>query len=150
MTEQDVLLRRAAMDLLARREHSRKELHNKLRGRAEEPEVLEQVLDRLEEDNLLSDGRFVESFVRARIGKGHGPVRIRQELQQKGIAGEECQIALEEADVDWYELARDCRQRKFGQATPVDNRDRARQMRYLQYRGFEMDAINHAIRAYQD
>ena len=147
-TEQKSLLRRAAIDLLARREHSRKELLNKLRSRAELldelEEVLEEVLDRLEQDGLFSDERFAESFVRSRIGRGHGPMRIRQELRQKGIENELCALAIEAADADWYELARACRERKFGTGKPKDYRERAKQMRYLQYRGFSMDAINEA------
>ena len=145
MTEEQSLIRRAAMDLLSRREHSRKELFGKLRSRAESVDCLEGVLDQLEEDRLLSDERFVESFVRSRIGRGYGPVRIRQELQQKGVEREVTYLALDAAEVDWCELARDSRQRKFGEAAPVDNRDRAKQMRYLQYRGFDGDAIRAAL-----
>ncbi len=145
MSEQETLLRRAAMDLLARREHSRRELAGKLRGRVDSLDELEDVLDRLEEDHLLSDERFVEAFIRARAGRGYGSVRIRQELQQKGIDSENIQQGLEAFDVDWQRLAREARIRKFGTGQPVDNRDRNRQMRYLQYRGFDMDAIRSAM-----
>ncbi|MTI12922.1 regulatory protein RecX [Sansalvadorimonas verongulae] len=150
MTEEQTLLRRAAMELLSRREHSRQELFGKLRGRAESLEMLEGILDQLEEDRLLSDERFVESFVRSRIGRGYGPVRIRQELQQKGADSDLIVMALESAEVDWHELARESRQRKFGESAPVDNRDRSKQMRYLQYRGFDMDAIRSAISHRED
>ncbi|WP_281645220.1 recombination regulator RecX [Parendozoicomonas sp. Alg238-R29] len=138
------------MDLLSRREHSRKELSGKLRIRAESAEDLESVLNQLEENNLLSDERFVESFIRSRIGKGYGPVRIRQELQQKGAESEIIQVALEESETDWCKLAQESRRRKFGDGAPMDNRDRAKQMRYLQYRGFDMDAIRTALESTQN
>ncbi len=145
--EEQTLLRRAAMDLLARREHTRKELYGKLRNRAELVEDLDAVLSRLEEDRLLSDERFAESFVRSRVNRGYGSVRIRQELQQKGLDRERIALAMEELEVDWAEMACESRFRKYGEGAPVDNRDRARQMRYLQYRGFDMAAIQTAIRA---
>ncbi len=147
-SEQGRLLRRAAMDLLARREHSRHELFTKLRQRCDcdDRELLDAVLDRLEQDQLLSDQRFAESFVRSRISRGHGPVRIRQELQHKGVTSELCQLVLEEADVDWFELAHDCRERRFGYAVVTDAKGKMKQMRYLQYRGFTTDVINTVIR----
>ncbi|MCL6271060.1 recombination regulator RecX [Sansalvadorimonas sp. 2012CJ34-2] len=145
MSEQETLLRRAAMDLLARREHSRRELFGKLRSRAESEDALETVLDRLEEDRLLSDERFVETFVRSRVNRGYGPVRIRQELQQKGIDSDNIQQGVDGLDADWYELACESRIRKFGSGKPVDNRDRNKQMRYLQYRGFDMDSIREVM-----
>ena len=145
MSEEQVLLRRAAMDLLSRREHSRGELAGKLRRRAESPDDLELVLDKLESDRLLSDERYVESFINARIGRGYGPVRIRQELQQKGVDSELIRNALEATDTDWSALAVESRLRKFGEGRPVDNRDRNKQMRYLQYRGFDMDCIRKAV-----
>ena len=144
-SEQEKLLRRAAMDLLARREHSRRELLTKLRNRCAVIELLEGVLDRLEHDNLLSDSRFAESYVRSRAGRGYGPVRIRQELIQKGIGLDICRLVLESGEVDWYQLACDCYQRRFGRAVCKDRKEKMRQMCYLQYRGFDSDMINNAI-----
>ncbi len=152
MSEQEKLLRRAAMDLLARREHSRRELLSKLQGRCTlfnqgtGIEVLEGVLDRLEQDNLLSDSRFAESFVRYRAGRGYGPVRIRQELMQRGIDSDLCRLYLESADLDWYDLAWACYERRFGSDICTCNKEKMKQIRYLQCRGFDMDMINTAIR----
>jgi len=71
------------MDLLARREHTRLELERKLADREFDSTVIGDVLDRLQEDGLLDEDRFIESFVRTRVGKGHGPARIQAELGQR-------------------------------------------------------------------
>ena len=134
-------IRVAAMNLLARREHSRKELTRKLSRFSEHANELEAVLDQLETDNLLCDERFAGSFVRMHINRGHGPARIRQELRQKGVDGETLDMALEEAAVNWLELAESVRQKKFGEVTPEEPREKARQIRFLQYRGFSAGVI---------
>ena len=141
MSSSETELRRAAMDLLARREHSRKELWQKLRSRAETPEMLEVVLGALEADRLLSDERFAESFVRSRVSRGLGPVRIKQELLQKGIAAELVSIQLEAFDEDWQQQAREVNVKKFGTAPVKDPKEKAKRVRYLQYRGFHIDTI---------
>ncbi len=129
------------MDLLARREHSRKELWQKLRSRAETPEILEVVLGALEADRLLSDERFAESFVRSRVSRGLGPVRIKQELLQKGIAAELVSIQLEAFDEDWQQQAHEVNLKKFGTTPVKDPKEKAKRVRYLQYRGFHIDTI---------
>ena len=76
---------RVALELLARREHSRRELARKLAARGFPSDVVSAVLDQLERTGALADARFTDSFVRSRIGKGQGPQRIRAELAQRGI-----------------------------------------------------------------
>jgi regulatory protein len=129
------------MDLLARRDHSRLELDRKLTGRGFEPAVVEQVLDDLIRDRLLEEDRFVESFIRGRIRKGQGPVRIRGELAQRGIEDANVGTALAEADCDWTALAAEVRAKRFGPEAPGDFKERARQAKFLQYRGFESEQI---------
>ena len=74
-----------AMNLLARREHSRAELKEKLLKREFEPDEVEATVASLADRNLISDERFAESFATGRIRRGQGPVRIRQELRQRGF-----------------------------------------------------------------
>ena len=81
-----VAVRRAAMDLLARREHGRVELTRKLRSRGAADELIEAALDRLAEEGLLSEARYLEAFVSYRARSGYGPLRIREELTQRGLA----------------------------------------------------------------
>lgn len=138
-------LRRAAMDLLGRREHSREELWRKLRSRAATPEMLEMVLDALEADQLLSDHRAAASLVRSRISRGWGPVRIRQELLQKGIAEDLVSIQLEAFADNWQQRAREVNVKKFGTAPVTDPGEKAKRIRYLQYRGFHLDTVTAVI-----
>ena len=143
--EAERVCRRRAMDLLARRDHSRLELARKLTGRGFEPALVEQVLDDLVRDSLLEEDRFVESFIRWRVRKGQGPVRIRGELAQRGIAEASVSTALAEADCDWSALAAQVRTKKFGAVAPEDFKERARQSKFLQYRGFETEQVRAAL-----
>lgn len=140
-----VAIRRTAMDLLARREHGRVELTRKLRQRGASDELIEPELDRLAEEGLLSEARYLESFIRYRSSSGYGPARIREELGQRGLARADIEQALRESEVDWGERMRDVWQRKFAGQRPQDPRSRAQQTRFLAYRGFPMDMIGRLL-----
>jgi len=140
-----VAVRRAAMDLLARREHGRVELTRKLRQRGAIDELIELALDRLAEEGLLSEARYLESFIRYRSSAGYGPARIREELGQRGLVRGDIDQALRESEVDWGERLRDVWQRKFAGQRPQDPRGRAQQTRFLVYRGFSMDMIGRLL-----
>lgn len=140
-----VAIRRTAMDLLARREHGRVELTRKLRQRGASDELIEPELDRLAEEGLLSEARYLESFIRYRSGSGYGPARIREELSQRGLARADIEQALRESGVEWGERMREVWQRKFGGQRPHDPRSRAQQTRFLAYRGFSMDMIGRLL-----
>jgi len=131
------------MDLLARREHSRLELERKLGTRGFAEALVAEVLDELERDGLLSPDRFAESFIAARYAKGQGPVRIRRELAERGIEPEAAWF--DDDRFDWNALARTTRVRRFGRAQPADLKDKARQIRFLEYRGFSHDQIRQAL-----
>jgi regulatory protein len=140
-----VAVRRAAMDLLARREHGRVELTRKLRQRGAVDELIEPALDRLTEEGLLSEARYLESFIRYRASAGYGPARIREELGQRGLVRGDIDQALRESEVDWGERLRDVWQRKFAGQRPLDPRSRAQQTRFLAYRGFSMEMIGRLL-----
>lgn len=133
------------MDFLARREYGQKELVKKLAGKGFDRGTAEQAIMRLTEDGLQSDQRFAESFVQSRINQGKGPVRIRLELAERGIGDAAIELAIEAANANWHALARDIRFRKFGREKPTDFKAKAKQMRFLQYRGFEPDHIQVAV-----
>ena len=135
------------MDFLARREYGRGELVKKLIAKGFDRDAAEEAVDGLSAEGLQSDARFAESFVQSRINQGKGPVRIRLELAQRGLSDATIELALEEVQADWHELAREIRSKKFGRARPADFIEKARQMRFLQYRGFEQDHIQAAVRA---
>ncbi|WP_444930160.1 regulatory protein RecX [Microbulbifer sp. SSSA002] len=140
----------AALELLTRREHSCRELRQKLAAKFPGADF-EALLERLQELNYQSDQRFAEVFARSRVQRGQGPIRIRQELQQRGVGGELIARALEQLEVDWFELAAEMLQRKYRASIsaefPRDQwlKERARRQRYLAYRGFPADAIGWAL-----
>jgi regulatory protein len=138
-------VRRAAMDLLARREHGRMELSRKLRSRGAPPDLIEPALEKLADEGLLSEARYLESFVRMRANAGYGPLRIREELTQRGLLREEIEQALRDSGFDWNEQLREVWLRKFGEL-PGDQRERARQGRFLSYRGYPLDSIGRLLR----
>ena len=142
--------RKKAMDYLARREHGRGELLDKLTRFGFEADVADDAVAQLVDDGLQSDSRFAEAFVRSRITQGKGPVRIRADLRERGLADSAIDLALEDADENWYTLARAVRLKKFGPDTPTEFRDKAKQMRFLQSRGFEPDQIQAAVSATLD
>jgi regulatory protein len=134
-------IRRAAMDLLARREHSLRELRHKLLRRFGDTPLIEEALSRLADDNLQSDERYAGSFVRQRAARGYGPVRIRQEMREKGLDKPAIAAAMAGASIDWRSLAAEVSRKKFGDTRAADTRERARRSRFLLYRGFDADDV---------
>jgi len=136
----------AAVRLLARREHSRAELARKLDERGVPAELAAETLDSLAARRLQSDARYAEALITSRAGRGQGPVRIRRELAERGVAPAIVDDALDGAGQDWFELARQVRRRRFGAGgAPTEWEARVRQSRFLEYRGFSSDQIRHAL-----
>lgn len=146
MLDNPLAVRRAAMDLLARREHGRVELTRKLRKRGAPDELIDGALDRLTEEGLLSEARYLESFVAYRARAGYGPQRIREELGQRGLARGDIDQALRDSGIDWFEQLRETWQRKYAGRLPNDARERAQQGRFLAYRGYSLDMIGRLLR----
>ena len=142
--------RKKAMDYLARREYGRDELVRKLETAGFNADVAADAVADLAAESLQSDERFAASFVQSRINRGKGPARIRQELAERGLAESTIGEALDGAEADWFDLAREVRVRKFGDSLPADFPEKARQMKFLQYRGFEMNHIQAAVAARGD
>lgn len=129
-------LRGRALALLTRREHSRVELERKLVDQGGAAALVAQVLDELVERRLQSDERFAEVFVRSRAQKGYGPRTIAVDLRGRGLDAGQVSAALAASGHDWSRRAGEVRQGRFGRELPMEPRERARQMRFLQYRGF--------------
>ena len=138
------------MDLLARREHSRLELHEKLSRRfAGCQELIQSETEKLTAEGLQSDARLAEAYVRARSNRGQGPRKIRMELRQKGISDDLILSAFNECETDWFELAAMASLKKFGAEPATDMKERARRGRFLQQRGFDFEHISEADRLVQ-
>ena len=141
----DTRARNSAMRLLARREHSRAELRGKLVGRGFENDSVEELLQGLEDQDLLSDERFAMSLIASRAETGYGPKRIDLELRNRGVSEELAREALAKAEVDWGQQVTDQAVRKFGSDPAQTFPEWARRARYLERRGFGQDAIRLAI-----
>ena len=137
--------RKKAMDCLARREYGRRELADKLCMAGFADDIAAEAVDRLSTEGLQDDRRFVEGFARSRINQGKGPLRVQSELRQKGIDPAVLDEVLEDFEDHWAELARDVRRKKFGESKPGSFPEKARQMRFLQYRGFSQAQIDAAV-----
>jgi regulatory protein len=133
------------MKLLTRREHTCQELRQKLQHKGFSPELAEQVTEDLRQEGLVSDERFAESYLRSRIDKGYGPVRIQYELRQRGASDDIIAATVIEDDPDWLERARRVREKRFGHKLPKDIKDKLKQQRFLQYRGFTQQQLKYAV-----
>ena len=131
------------MDLLARREHSLEELRRKLKRRFVNEDLVEGELQRLKDENLQSDERYADSFLRQRSARGYGPRRVRHEMRQKGLSDAEINNAFDRVEVDWYALAAAVMNKKFGDTPVVEIKEKARRIRFMQYRGFNSDHYQH-------
>lgn len=132
-----------ALGYLTRREHSRQELETKLSAYAQEPAELTALLDELEQQQLLSDERFVEQMVYARRLK-YGSKRIQHELRMKGIAEHLIAAALQDLKQTEVSRAHALLRKKFGMP-PADWKARSRQIRFLAGKGFSSEAISRAL-----
>jgi len=130
--------RLSAMNMLAQREQSRQELANKLQVRYES-DIVSQVLEDLAREGLQSDERFLEIFVRSRINRGQGPLKISHELRNKGIGSEAIDSQLKPYAESWQKLAKDVLERKFGVEPPTDFKERQKRQRFIAGRGFPND-----------
>lgn len=130
--------------MLARREHSRVELQEKLSKKGFPREQVERALEQLIASNLQSDQRFLEDFIRSRVLKGNGPLRISQELRQRGI--EDGLSRIEEQAIDWQEVATRTYTKKYRSSEIADAHERAKRMRYMQSKGFSGDIIRQLLK----
>jgi regulatory protein len=129
-------IRLAAMNLLARREHSVRELRNKLKRRFTDDVKIDAQLALLIAERLQCDVRFAQSYARQRISRGYGPVRLREELRERGVSEADVAAAMDEMQIDWCAVAADVMRKKFGMRDAIDLQEKARRARFMQYRGF--------------
>lgn len=134
-----------ALKLLARREHSARELKRKLAARGLSEDDAAAAVAHAANEGWQSDTRYAEMLVRSRVANGYGPVRIEAELEVAGVPVEQIRAALDAADVDWRALAAEAHAKKF-RSLPKTSAERAKQYRYLQGRGFDGSQISAALK----
>lgn len=138
-------LMHSAVDLLSRRDYSRQELWRKLSPKAASADDLESVLNNLAERNWQSDERFAAMYLRARSNRGVGPLRLKQELKQKGVSGDLTSEAMEQSDANWTQNAIEVAQKKARSVGFDHPQLKPKLWRFLAYRGFAGDVIELAI-----
>jgi regulatory protein len=139
----------AAIALLARRDLSGDELRGKLRAKDFDDATAAAVVADLARRGVVNDERYAQNYVAYHSGRGHGPVRIGAELRRRGVAAVVVDAALA-GGPDWTALARKACHAKFGPQPPQNWAQKARQARFLQYRGFSSDHIRAATGADPD
>lgn len=144
MEPEDSELENRALRLLGRREHSRLEMWHKLYRRAADESQLSRVLDHLVGAGWLDNARFAEAYARQRREAGYGPVRIRAELDQRGVDCEPQSLACV-SEAEWRGDALRQRLRRFGRGELRSGRERGRQGRFLAQRGFSRSQIEAAL-----
>ncbi len=138
-------IRQAATKYLAIREHSALELSRKLLGKQYDAIEVDNVLNDLKSQSLLSDERFTEHYVRYRKNKGFGSLHIQKELRERGVNEELITRYVDANDDSWKQLVKMVQKKRFGSSVPKNIEERARQTRFLQNRGFTSDQIWHLI-----
>ena len=126
--------------MLARREHSQHEMLQKLKIKGFEAADIQQTLDEFTAKNWQSDQRFAESYIRSRVHKGFGPVKIQYELRERGV--HESLDCLTDELPDWAEVIHNLHRKKYGEKAPEDMKEKAKRMRFFQQKGFTHDNIS--------
>lgn len=134
-------LRNKSLGLLAQREHSKAELKRKLKLKGGEPAEIDALVERLAAQGLQSDARFVENFIHSRLNHGYGPLRIAQELRNKGVTEAQFRDLLTKDDDTWQAHLQAVWQKKYHGELPKNNQEKARQLRFLHSRGFAVGMI---------
>ncbi len=127
--------------MLGRREHSRRELLQKLRSKGYAGDDIQRVIDALAVDGWQSDQRFAESYARQRLEKGYGPLRIGNELRQRGIEEFDLDSVMEQLADSWDELLVRLYSRKYPAQDSMSRNEWARRSRFLLQRGFAGETV---------
>ncbi len=134
-----------AINLLSRRDHGSYELTQKLTMKGYSDNDIQQAISYCQERRYLDDLRYAKGQVRQHIAKGHGEIKIKQTLSQKRLEEHDINRAIEEENTDWFELAKQTAQKKFKSKLAQDQKEYAKQVRFLLYRGFNFEQINYAL-----
>ena len=135
------------MDFLARREYTGKEIFSKLKNRVESIELLKAEIDKLEEEGLIDNERFAEQYIYSRSLRGYGPLRIEQELKQRGVNENISQPLMK--DIDWTSFAIKVLEKKTAGIFPDETKQILKIKKFLNYRGFDFNHIEQAFSSYK-
>ena len=139
-----------ALGLLARREHSARELKTKLALRGHEAGEADAAIDRLKGQHYQDDERFAAALARRRAAQGYGPRRIAAELKTHGLGDAAIRIAIGSVEADWSSLASSQLRRHYGDTVAAGFDERARRAAFLLRRGFDPATVSAVTRAEMD
>lgn len=135
-----------AVRLLSRREHSAFEIRAKLTKREFDNSEIEQAIVELIQGDWLSDERFAEAYIRMRQLKGFGPIRISIELNERGVNESIVETYLHAGETSWSQTLVEQYKKKYKNKAIEDYNDKAKRIRFLQYRGFSLDGIYQVVK----
>lgn len=141
--DQDI--RKKILDLLSRREHSKYELVLKLERRVDSSDKLLKEIDKLSDQNLQSDERFSESYIRSRYNSGFGPSRIKYDLSKRRVAESIINDAFREIDLNWVEKLKKENTKKYGNENPKNMQELSKRTKFFVQRGFDKEMIRKII-----
>jgi regulatory protein len=130
-----------ALDIISRREHSEKEIKNKLLKKFDTSELIDEVILKLIENNLINNFRFAQMYVHVRKRKGFGPMKIQFELMTRGINDSISSTAISE-EGSWKEAAQLAFNKKFKNGASNHFNERHKQKSFLRNRGFSFEEID--------
>ncbi|NJN46579.1 MAG: regulatory protein RecX [Candidatus Competibacteraceae bacterium] len=139
-------IRRTAIQLLTRREHTVLELQHKLAQRGFAAPDIDNVLAELISEDLINEERFAEVYAHSRADKGYGPLRISRELRERGVSEDIVTAVLSGFDDFWMPKLAALQRKRFGAELPRDIAGQAQQARFLRYRGFTLEQIKTVLR----
>ena len=141
--DQDI--RKKILDLLSRREHSKYELVLKLERRVDSSDKLLKEIDKLSDQNLQSDERFSESYIRSRYNSGFGPSRIKYDLLKRRVAELIINNAFRDVDLNWLEKLKKENIKKYGNENPKNMQELSKRTKFFVQRGFDQEMIRKII-----
>ena len=141
-------VRQAALKYLSRREYCAREMVDKLVFKGAPRELAHSAVDRLCEQGMICEQRFAREFLRARVRKGYGPVRIEYELTQRGVAEHLASKCVGESSTDWREVLKRIVERKYHNRPATSFNEWAKRANFLKNRGFTAEQISESLGRY--
>lgn len=138
-------LKRTALNWLSRRDYSESQLSQRLARQGAEAGAIAQVIAWCKAENYLNQQRFISMLLRSRANKGYGLAYIVQECRQQNISRDQVEQCAAELEIDWFALAQQQYQKKYGQTAVTEYKDKFKRMAYMQRRGFSNEQIQFAI-----
>ena len=133
------------MNALSRREHSEKEIYLKFVNLVNSKDILLEEILKLKEEGLISNQRYAEAYIRSRFHSGFGPVRIKYELEKKGVIKTTIKTAFQETDLDWDDKLKSELKKKY-ESNDMKNLNINKISKFFLYRGFDLEKISKLIK----